>query len=54
MRPHDILVEQPEHDAAELAVAVGLEMFERQGAGDNLAPGIGFTLGLLVARLECP
>jgi hypothetical protein len=27
-------------------------MFERQGTGDNLAPGIGFAFGLFVAGFE--
>ena len=52
MRADDILIEQTEHDAAELAVAISLEMFQREGAGDDLAPGIGFSLGLFVAGFQ--
>jgi hypothetical protein len=52
MRPDDVLIEQPEQGSGELAVAVSLEMFQREGAGDNLAPGIGFTFSLFVAGFE--
>lgn len=52
MRPDDIFVEEPEQGSGELAVAVSLEMFESEGAGDDLAPGIGFSFGLFVARFE--
>ncbi len=38
--------------AAELAVAVFLEMFQRERAGDDFAPGIGFAFGLLLAGFE--
>ena len=52
MRTDDIFVEQSEQGSSELAIAVSLEMFERQSAGDNLAPGVGFAFGLFVAGLE--
>lgn len=52
MRADDILIEQAEHDAAKLAVAVSLEMFERQSAGDDLASGIGFSFSLFVSGFK--
>lgn len=52
MRPDHVLIEQPEQGSGELAVTVSLEMFEREGAGDDLAPCVGFAFGLFVAGLE--
>jgi len=52
MRPHDVLVEQTEHDAAELAVAIFLEVFQRQYPGDDLAAGIGLAFALLSTGFE--
>ena len=52
MGADDIFVEQAEQGSAELAVAISFEMFESKGAGDDLAPGIGFAFGLFVAGFE--
>jgi len=52
VRPDNIFIEQPKQGSGELAVAVSLEVFQRKGAGDNLAPGIGFAFGLFVAGFE--
>jgi hypothetical protein len=52
MGADDIFIEQAEQGSAELAVAIFFEMFQRQSAGDNLAPGIGFAFGLFVAGFE--
>jgi hypothetical protein len=52
VRTEDVLVEQPEQDTVKFGVWVFLVMFQRQGSGDDLAPGIGFALGLFVAGFE--
>ena len=52
MGTDDVFVEQAEHDAAELGVAIFLEVLESEGAGNDFAAGIGFTLGLFFAGFE--
>ena len=52
MRAHDIFVEQPEDDAVKFGAGVFLVMFQRQGAGDDLAPGVSLAFGLFVAGFE--
>ena len=35
-----VLIEQPEHDLAELGAGIFFEVFEGEGTGDDLAAGI--------------